>query len=42
MNKGDIFIGFDADIENLKLAKIRLDEANKTKKAKIFLINSNF
>lgn len=38
----DIFIGFDADIKNLELAKIRLDEVNKDKKIKIYLINSNF
>ncbi len=42
MNKWDIFIWFDADIINLELAQIRLDEINKNKKVEIILINSNF
>lgn len=42
MNNWDIFIGFDADIKNLELARQRLNEINKNKKIKIFLINSNF
>ncbi|MDQ7009676.1 MAG: 16S rRNA (cytosine(1402)-N(4))-methyltransferase RsmH [Candidatus Gracilibacteria bacterium] len=40
MNKGDIFIGFDADDRNLKLAKINIENSNP--KPKIILINSNF
>ena len=42
MNPWDIFIWFDADIENLEQAKIRLNEVNKDKKVKLILINSNF
>lgn len=42
MNSGDIFVWFDADIKNLELARIRLDEVNKNKKIEIHLINSNF
>lgn len=42
MNSWDIFIWFDADIKNLELAKIRLDEVNKDWKVEIILINSNF
>ena len=42
MNPLDTFIWFDADIKNLELAKIRLDEINKNNKVKIILINSNF
>lgn len=42
MNSGDIFVWFDADIKNLELARIRLDEVNKNKKVEIHLINSNF
>ncbi|MDD2870520.1 MAG: 16S rRNA (cytosine(1402)-N(4))-methyltransferase RsmH [Candidatus Gracilibacteria bacterium] len=42
MNKGDIFIGFDADIKNLEMAKIRLNKINKDDKVVIILINSNF
>lgn len=42
MNKWDTFIWFDADIKNLELAKIRLDEVNKNNKVEIILINSNF
>jgi len=42
MNKWDIFIWFDADIKNLELAKIRLNEVNKDNKVEIILINSNF
>jgi len=42
MNQWDIFIGFDADERNLKLAKQRLEEVNKDKKVEIILINSNF
>lgn len=42
MNSNDIFVWFDADIKNLELARIRLDEINKNKKVEIHLINSNF
>lgn len=42
MNSWDIFIWFDADLKNLELAKIRLDQINKKNKVKIILINSNF
>ena len=42
MNPLDTFIWFDADIKNLELAKIRLDEINKNNKVEIILINSNF
>ena len=42
MNLWDTFIWFDADIKNLKLAEIRLDQINKNKKVEIILINSNF
>jgi 16S rRNA (cytosine1402-N4)-methyltransferase len=42
MNKWDIFIWFDADIKNLELANIRLNEINKDNKVEIILINSNF
>ncbi len=42
MNLGDIFIWFDADIKNLELANIRLNEINNDNKVKIILINSNF
>ena len=42
MNKWDTFIWFDADIKNLELAKIRLNEINKDWKVEIILINSNF
>ena len=42
MKKWDVFIWFDADIKNLELAKIRLDEINKDNKIEIILINSNF
>jgi 16S rRNA (cytosine1402-N4)-methyltransferase len=40
MNPGDIFIGFDADERNLKLAHVKL-EALKTQ-TEIILIHSNF
>lgn len=40
LNKWDIFVWFDADIENLKLAKQRLEKIN-TEVEKIY-INSNF
>jgi len=41
MNPYDIFIGFDADIKNLELAKKRLENlANK--EVKLIFINSNF
>jgi len=40
MWKWDIFIGFDADLRNLKLAKVNIEKL-KTK-TKIILINSNF
>lgn len=42
LNKWDIFIWFDADIRNLKLAKEILDKVNSDNKVKIILINSNF
>lgn len=42
MNKWDIFIWFDADIKNLELANIRLNEVNKDGKVVIYLVNSNF
>lgn len=42
MNEWDVFVWFDADKENIKLAKIRLEEVNKNKKIKLFFINSNF
>jgi len=42
MNHWDLFIWFDADIQNLKLAKIRLDKINKDNKVELILINSNF
>jgi len=42
MNKWDIFIWFDADIKNLELANIRLNEVNEDNKVVIHLINSNF
>jgi len=41
MNKGDIFIGFDADIDNLNLARKKLEEYAKPW-VKIMLINSNY
>ncbi len=40
MNPSDIFIWFDADIRNLKLAKENLEEVNE--KVKKIFINSNF
>lgn len=42
MNDWDIFIWFDADIKNLELANIRLNEINIDQKIEIILINSNF
>jgi len=42
MNQGDIFVWFDADIKNLELARIRLEEVNKNKNIELHLINSNF
>lgn len=42
MNKWDTFIWFDADIKNLELAQIRLEEVNKEIWVEIILINSNF
>lgn len=42
MNAWDIFVWFDADIKNLELAKLRLDQVNIDNKVNIFLINSNF
>jgi len=42
MNKWDTFIWFDADKQNLELAKIRLNQINKDNKIEIILINSNF
>ena len=40
MNKWDIFIWFDIDLQNLKLAEIVLNKINKN--VEIFLFNSNF
>ena len=40
LNPWDIFIWFDADIENLNLARKRLEDVNP--EIKIILINSNF
>lgn len=42
MNVWDIFIGFDADIKNLEMAKIRLENILKEKKVESIFINSNF
>ena len=42
MNSSDIFIGFDADIKNLELAKIRLEKIAEEKKVQTIFINSNF
>lgn len=42
MSSNDTLIWFDADIKNLELAKIRLEEVNKNIWAEIILINSNF
>ncbi len=42
MNAWDIFIWFDADERNLKLATQRLNEVNKDNKVEIILIHSNF
>jgi len=42
LNKEDIFIWFDADIENLKLAKKRLKNISEEKKVKTYFINSNY
>jgi len=42
MNSWDIFIGFDADIKNLKQAEIRLKNLQNIKNIEIILINSNF
>lgn len=42
MNKWDVFVWFDADLKNLELAKVRLEEINKDNKVEIILINSNF
>lgn len=42
MNIWDIFIGFDADIKNLEMAKIRLENILKEKKVESIFINSNF
>ena len=41
MNPGDIFIGFDADENNLKLATERIAKTNKNK-IEVILIHSNF
>ena len=41
MNPGDTFIGFDADENNLKLAKERIEKSNKNK-IEVILIHSNF
>lgn len=42
MKNWDVFIWFDADIKNLELAKIRLNEVNVDRKVEVILINSNF
>ncbi|MCK9272103.1 16S rRNA (cytosine(1402)-N(4))-methyltransferase RsmH [Candidatus Gracilibacteria bacterium] len=46
LNKGDIFVGFDADEDNLKNASLNIGknigEYIKEKNLKIYLINSNF
>jgi len=42
MNQGDTFIWFDADTRNLKLARVRLEQANSDNKVEIILIHSNF
>jgi 16S rRNA (cytosine1402-N4)-methyltransferase len=42
MNSWDTFIWFDADIQNLELAKTRLNKVNIDNKIEIILINSNF
>lgn len=42
MNKDDTFIWFDADIRNLKLAKVKLEKISKEKWVELILINSNF
>lgn len=42
MNPWDIFIGFDADTRNLKLARERLESINSDNKVELILINSNF
>lgn len=42
MNAWDLFIGFDADIKNLEMAKIRLENILKEKKVESIFINSNF
>lgn len=42
MNPGDIFIWFDADERNLKLARQRIESINADNKVELILINSNF
>ena len=42
LNAWDIFIWFDADVKNLELAKIRLENISKKNKVEVFFINSNF
>ncbi|PZM83698.1 16S rRNA (cytosine(1402)-N(4))-methyltransferase [Candidatus Gracilibacteria bacterium] len=42
MNAGDLFIGFDADIKNLEMAKLRLENILKEKEVEAIFINSNF
>ena len=42
LNKGDLFVWFDADIKNLKLAEGRINKINNDNKVEVILINSNF
>ncbi|MCH2188262.1 16S rRNA (cytosine(1402)-N(4))-methyltransferase RsmH [Candidatus Gracilibacteria bacterium] len=42
MNPGDIFVGFDADEQNLILAKNRLKPISEEKNIQLILINDNF
>lgn len=42
MKNGDVFIWFDADERNLKLAKERIENENLNKNIEIIYINSNF
>lgn len=42
MNAWDLFIWFDADIKNLEMAKLRLENILKEKEVEAIFINSNF
>lgn len=42
MNKGDVFVWFDADSENLKRATIRLESIAKERWVILYTIHSNF